>query len=481
MSESPEKPVPLDLGPYRRRLRDIITGPAVTLPAAAGIREAAGLMADRNIGALLLTEAGMVQGLITERDLTRALARHGGAAADLPVRDVMTRSIISMRDDALLFRALGRMRRLSLRYLPVTNAQGDFIGMISARTLLRQRAAEAQMVADGIDVAETASELAEARAALPDLTQTLLDENLPAHEIAGVISSIYTDMTARAAAIIEAQLGAERGPAPAPWCLLVLGSGGRGESLLSPDQDNALIHSGSPQDDSWYLEAAERIAAMLDAAGIPFCKGGVMAKNAIWRGNTGEWNTRIGEWIARHSAAMLLNVDIFYDLRPVYGEMSLGRNLRQSALNAARHSPLFLRLLAEQSAQLHPAIGMFGRLAVKDGRIDLKIGGLLPLVSAARITALKTGSEATSTRERLVAAGAAGLISDDDLARLLETHELLLGCVLRQQLRDISQGIPPSTRIEKAGLKRREVAELKAALGHLGLLPDMLQAALTHA
>ena len=52
-------------------------------------------------------------------------------------------------------------------------------------------------------------------------------------------------MTARAAEIAEAEMiAAGHGPAPADYALLVLGSGGRGESLLAPDQDNALVICG---------------------------------------------------------------------------------------------------------------------------------------------------------------------------------------------------------------------------------------------
>src|SRR3546814_18969405 len=89
--------------------------------------------------------------------------------------------------------------------------------------------------------------------------------------------------------------------------MLILGSGGRGESLLSPDQDNAIIHAGSTEDDGWYARAGERIAALLDDAGIPYCKGGVMAKNTGWRGNQGQWRSRVTDWIPRPAPEALLH------------------------------------------------------------------------------------------------------------------------------------------------------------------------------
>lgn len=58
------------------------------------------------------------------------------------------------------------------------------------------------------------------------------------------------------------------GPPPCAFVLLLLGSGGRGESLLAADQDNALIHQGAP-DEPWFAAQGERLAAILDAAGLP--------------------------------------------------------------------------------------------------------------------------------------------------------------------------------------------------------------------
>lgn len=476
-----EPPALPDLEPYRRRVAEVMRRPAQQIGDEASLVEIAQRMAQEQRGALLVADRyGQQVGILTERDITRALARDGEAALELTARDIMTGNVVAITESAFLFRAIGRMRRLNLRYLPVTDDAGRFTGMLSARALLQQRALEGQVIADELDVAQNAADLAHARAALPELAAMLLAEGSGAVAIAAVISSIYADITARAAAIVEAKLTAEHEPPPAPWCVLILGSGGRGESLLTPDQDNAIIHAGSTEDDGWYARAGEMIADLLNEAGIPYCKGGVMAKNTAWRGNQGQWRLRVTDWIRRSSAEALLNVDIFYDLKPVYGALRLGENLRHEALAAARSSPLFLRLLAEQAAQIHPAIGLFGRLKEKDGRVDLKLGGLLPLVSSARVMALKLGAAATGTGDRLRAVGAAGnLIGEEDLARLIEAQELILSLVLRQQIADLSAGAKPGSRIDPDGLRRRDLTRLKAALKHLELLPEMVQGVLT--
>jgi len=103
---------------------------------------------------------------------------------------------------------------------------------------------------------------------------------------------------------------------PCRYAVLVLGSGGRGQSLLAADQDNAIVFErGEPEgaEDKWFAELGERIATTLDEASIPLCKGGIMAKSADWRGNAELWRERIADWVRRASPADLLNVDIVFE------------------------------------------------------------------------------------------------------------------------------------------------------------------------
>ena len=63
---------------------------------------------------------------------------------------------------------------------------------------------------------------------------------------------------------------------------------------------------------------------ILDAAGVPLCKGGVMARNREWRKSVADWRTTIDGWVRRQRPADLLNVDIFFDAVPVHGDVRLG-------------------------------------------------------------------------------------------------------------------------------------------------------------
>src|SRR5262249_11486220 len=157
-----------------------------------------------------------------------------------PVGGFMSRPVVTVPPDAFLHVALARMERYGFRHLAVAAAVGGrLLGILSARALLRQRAAAALALGDDIAAGGNARRLAAAHRRLPQLARALTAEGLRTFEIAQVISDALSDLTGRAAALAAAAMeAAGRGAAPAPWAFLVLGSAGRGESLLAADQDN---------------------------------------------------------------------------------------------------------------------------------------------------------------------------------------------------------------------------------------------------
>lgn len=463
---APERaPARIDSYIFERRVDDVMSTPLVLIGAQATLREAAAMMTERRIGAVLVGKPGASpEGIITERDVMRATA---AGSVDVPVREVMSAPVQSIGAGEPLYRALGRMDSGGFRHLCVVDAGDRAVGMLSQRDLLRHRARASLSLGDDVSRAEDAVGLAAAFGRVAEVAERLVGEGVRAVEVARMVSGEGRALTARVAEIVQQRMAAAGRPAPAPWCLLVLGSMGRSESLLSLDQDNALIHAGEPGDDAWFAEFGAAVADLLDEAGLPRCKGGVMASNAEWRGTRAEWRHRIGDWLRRASAKDLLNVDIFFDLMPVAGEAELARNLHVDAVAAAAQSRTFMALLAESVGSMSPSIGLFGTLKTEAGRIDLKRGALLPLVGLARTLALRAGSLELSTPGRLQAASAGERISAADVTVLTAAHADILELVLRQQLADLGRGIRPSSRVEVRPLGRPRARQLARELRQL--------------
>ena len=258
----------------------------------------------------------------------------------------------------------------------------------------------------------------------------------------------------------------------------MLGSGGRGESLLKPDQDNAIIfEDGDPGSaaDKWFEELGVRFADILDEAGIPLCNGGVMAKNPEWRGSVTTWDERVRDWIGRTSPEDLLNVDIFFDQIAVSGERSLAVELFRQSYDYGHDNVGFAKAMAGKLEGLSNPFGLFGRLKTQDNKIDLKLHGLFPLVTAARTLAIRHNIARHSTADRL---GALIERGEGDVAlmeRLVRDHEFLLSVMLEAQERQVSSGHKPTNLVDVSKLSRNRHDRLKEALSNIQYLPELVK------
>jgi DNA polymerase-3 subunit epsilon/CBS domain-containing protein len=462
-------PVPrIDSYLYERTLGDLMSSPPVSVAREDTLDAAARLMVRRRIGALLVCDVGgRPDGILTERDLLRVSADGQRDLRTETVAMAMSAPVQCMRPEEPLYRVLGRMDRLGLRHLCAVDAAGVAVGVVSQRDLLQFRARGALEVGDAVASAGDDVALAAAFGRLPQVVQRLVAENVGGIGVARVVSSELRAVTARAAHLAIKQLGTEGKTPPAPWCLLVLGSGGRGESLLAADQDNALIYTGPPELDGWFKDFGAKIAASLDRAGVPFCKGGVMASDAAWRGGSDVWRARIGSWLGRARPEDLLHVDIFFDMAPVAGDEGLAWSMHGEAVRAAAGAPPFLALLAASTASLMPLLGMFGRLRTQSGRVDLKRCALLPIVSLGRALALRVGSSERTTPGRLRDAAAAERLSQSDTDLLVELQADVMSLILGQQLFDLEAGIRPSSRVDTRRLPQGQSKTLARQLRRL--------------
>lgn len=119
-----------------RKIRDVIKHQTiVTLPPHTRVAEAAVLMAEKRIGAVVVVENGKLAGIFTERDgLFRVLAK-GLDPADTPLAEVMTAEVTTIASDKPLLHALHVMQENSFRHLPVVDS-GVPKGMLSIRDAL---------------------------------------------------------------------------------------------------------------------------------------------------------------------------------------------------------------------------------------------------------------------------------------------------------------------------------------------------------
>ncbi len=376
------------------------------------------------------------------------------------------------------------MARLNIRHLAVVDeASGRVAGALSQRDLLKLRAGAAVVLGDDVDQAEDVAALGRAWAKLPAMAQALADEGLPGAEVAGVIARELGALTRRAAILAERSMAADcLGPPPCGYAVLVLGSAGRGESLLAMDQDNAVIFAaGAPDgpEDQWFAAFGKRMCAVLHDVGVPLCKGGVMASEPAFRGSVETWRGRMETWLSRSRPEDMLNVDIVFDARTVHGDPALASTLLADFRAAAREAPAFLKLMVASHGEGAAPIGFFGKLKGDDrGRIDLKRHVISRTVAAARVLALRHGVSAASTADRLAGVLALGSGSAADIDGLKAGIAHAQDLLLRAQLADIAAGAKPGNAAPLAALGDAAQARLKADIQRLANLDEIVREAL---
>jgi CBS domain-containing protein len=125
--------------------------PVRTIPASASLAEAVEQLAAHRIGALVVSRDGeRVEGIVSERDLVRVLARQGAAALEQPVHQVMTREVQHCARGESSEALLKRMTAGRFRHLPVLE-DGKLVAIISIGDVVKHRIGEIEMEKDALE------------------------------------------------------------------------------------------------------------------------------------------------------------------------------------------------------------------------------------------------------------------------------------------------------------------------------------------
>jgi CBS domain-containing protein len=107
----------------------------------AKVIEALQLMAQKDIGALLVMDGGRVVGIMSERDYARKVILHGKSSQDIAVRDIMTSGVVTVDPSKTVEDCMSLMTQRRIRHLPV--CEGDkLVGLVSIGDLVKEVIAE---------------------------------------------------------------------------------------------------------------------------------------------------------------------------------------------------------------------------------------------------------------------------------------------------------------------------------------------------
>lgn len=446
-----------------RLQRDTLCGVAVRRLAETG--QGCAVVVDRN---------NRVQGLLTRTDVVQRVAC--AVDADTPVEQVMSRPALIVVESMPAYRALAELRAQRERWAPVVNASDQLEGLFDAQAAVERGLPTALQRLAHVNGPPTDQGLRHCRKGQSRIVDAMAAEGAPATTIQQVLATLNDDIHDRAMNMALDNMTEDGwGHPPAAFSLIVMGSSGRRESFLDPDQDNGFVIADYPdrdhgQVDRYFTELARRMTRSLDAAGISFCRGHVMATNPLWRKTLSQWKAQVRGWLRRRSQMGFLHSNILLDCRGVAGNPELATEFREHLVQQLSTSRSYVRALTLNESTRGVGLGWFDRLITESedsahpGELDLKRLGLMPIVEVARLYATAHGITATATRDRLAALASARALSADDAAALQDAHTFIAGLVFRRQLDDLAREAPPGKHITPGSLNSAEQDKLVTSL-----------------
>ena len=453
-----------DTGEGRREAAELMVtrvdeaqlAPAEHVPAALSIADATRRLREGGVDCLLVDDAAFdAPGIVTRTDLLEAIALQR-LPLEAPVGPLASRPLVCVDGDEVLFQALIGMTERRIERVVVRGRDGLPAGTLGIAEVLSHFASHSHLISLRLARARSLDAITEAAAGMTGLVRSLAAHGARMPYLMGLVSALNERVMGQIFDLLVPE--AHRGRI----CLLVMGSEGRREQLLKTDQDNALVIDDA-LDWPGLDDAMAAFSAALAQVGYPPCPGRVMVDNPHWRLRAGDWRARVDRWRGHHGGESALDLSIALDARPIAGNRALFAPVKQ-ALMALGQDEILMHHLAAGALEFGAPLNFFGRVRGGAEGIDLKKGGIFPVVHGLRCLALRHGIAATGSLERCAALVARDALPGDlgrDLPQALDVFQRMR---LDAQLEALAQGRQADNRVETGRLRRLDRELLRDAL-----------------
>lgn len=428
------------------KIRDVYLHPPIYVPAEASIHETTVAMKANKTNAILVRHGEEV-GIVTATDLREAaiLQRQ---SLDAPVGPLATYELIDMAPNDFLFNALLRMTRYNINRLVIREG-ATLHGILEQIDLLSYLSNHSHLIALQVERANSKSELQEASRDLVNLIRDLHVKGTKIHFIMQLVSELNKKVLRRLFELLAPPELVENS------CLLVLGSEGREEQVLKTDQDNALILRDGFSHPELARVTQEFTASLLEF-GYPRCPGNIMVSNPYWTKSVAEFKDELFQWIVHPTADAFLQFAIFCDAKAVAGDDNLLRHVKDHMYRLLGDNRSFFGHFAKATVAFETPLGFFTNFVVEKSRdeLDLKKGGIFPIVHGIRSLALEYRLPQTNTVERITALSQRNLYQPSFGAELIEAFTYLSTLRAESGLEKALQGLPQDNYLNPKNLNK---------------------------
>ncbi|MCF6178843.1 MAG: DUF294 nucleotidyltransferase-like domain-containing protein [Geopsychrobacter sp.] len=470
--------------PFKKRLSEIMQSPVTTCPLDASARQVACCMTSKKISSLVvIDDKGRPIGIIGERDLVTKVLAPDTADADLATaKEIMTAHCHVMPPATYMYEALTYMTAHQVKHLPIVD-EGELVGIVTMHDLMRFRSQKAMMMVGSIRDENSLAGLARIKNQILTIARTLLTETHSTPEVMEILSYIHQNIIKKAYAICYQQMLEEGYPPPEiKYAFLLMGSGGRREMLLNPDQDHGFLFENVSDEklaaaEAFFVPFAEKLVTAFQTIGYPLCNGRVMVNNPAWRGRLKDWQQRIHDWINDPEPQKVRYSSIFFDFVRLEGDVDLADQLQQIVFAEVRQFKRFLYHMMTLDQSYRVPIGLLGRFLLEKegehkGELSLKQGGSIYIVDCIRIFSLEQELSETSTLKRLAALTQNSVFEIETAEHIKAAFEALTFLRLRNEIALLETKQTPSHYLDPNQLPKGEQELLKESFNAVSKLQD---------
>jgi CBS domain-containing protein len=417
---------------------------------------------------ILVQHLDQTLSIVTDSNLRTEVLLKGRCSLDAPVGDIAYDDVITIDYHDFLFNALLLLTKHTIKRLIVMK-DGQIAGVLEQLDLLSFFSNQSHLIVVQIEKAQTVSALKAISIGLINLIKALYAKGVKVRYITKLVSELNIKIYRKLLTLIVPNELLDHA------VLIVMGSEGRQEQILKTDQDNALIIENQDMV-SVFAPYMQTFTKTLIEFGFPECPGNIMVSNPYWSKEAKAYKSEIDKWIDHPSDENLMYLAIFFDSTVVVGNRMVYDDLRTYLFDQVRSNQHLLPIFAKNVLSFETPIGLFSDFIVdsKKKELDIKKGGIFPIVHGIRSLALEHGLEQTNTIERIKTLNDKGVLDREFSEALIEAYDTFLDLRLRMRLQKMVSGdvldnfINPKLlgKIERDMLKEsfKVVAQLKKVM-----------------
>ena len=400
--------------------------------------------------AFVVDESNVLIGMITDKDMTKRVVAQAKNVHE-PISSIMTQDIHTVYEDELVMSAVHLMMKHNIQNIPVLNNHKQVTGFITPQHLIQNDSAQSIFLLDKIRHADSIAALIDLSKQRSAVFQSMMESNASPTIIGQVLSMIYDAFTYR---LIELAIN-QFGQPPCKFTWIVAGSHARNEVHLASDQDNAIIlaDDATGSDRIYFNHFAMYVCKALSELDYSLCTGRFMAATPKWCQKAHIWQEYYRKWSTNPEYDLLLNLNVFLEVRPIYGDDDLFENV-----DACRHELVSKNMsltiaMLRNTLRTRPPLGIFKNLVLeKDGNnnkvLNIKKAAISCMVDFIRIHSLMEGGTALNTSERMEFLHENNVLNDVTYQDLSETYHYVNRLRFQHQLQAIQNEKPIDNQLQ---------------------------------